>query len=486
MAECDTGFLQGVFVAKRNCILRDCYYVPIERVPNYKMVLRDMRVDPKWFNTKEPRPKPIFQCFQTEDDYIAFPVHYGMTTYPDPDMIVDLSRGQPLHAPTRPDPFHEKASPGQDQFFKTTLEHFANNPVGVIIAATGTGKTANALNLIAERGRSACVVTDRTYLGFEQWIPEAKAKIGLTDDQIGIIQGDKCEYHKPFVVAIAASLYSRDDYPEEMYSAFGTVVFDELHKFGAAEMQRILSMFNAEVRAGQTATDKRKDGCHKIYLDHLGNGQVRATGQALRCQLRVVDYHDHTGQKLGSTHGARMTALSWNKERNEIIVREIIKMYNDGRNILVIGDDIRHLQRLEQMCWKAGVMDDRTGQFSRERYIMTKEPGEHNGQKAIIQRMKKARVTNDYLNWVKAHARIIFATYGMMKEGIDIPRLDGGIDATPRTEARQVIGRIRRPLPGKKVPLWVTIRDRSHFALERYYEERLADCLQANVELLHD
>lgn len=465
----------------RNCILREMYYVPVERVPNPDMVLRSMKVEPKWFNRNEPRPKPIWQAFRTEDDYIAFPVAYGLEHYPDPDMSVELSRGQPLICPLRPDPYHVNASKGQPKLFKDTCEHFEENYVGMVEAGTGTGKTANALNLAAERGRSTLVCVDREFLALEQWIPEAKAKLGLVDEQIGVIQGDRCEYHKPFCVAIAASLYSRD-YPPECYEAFGTIIFDELHKFGAREMQRILSMFNAETRLGQTATVERKDGCAKIYLDMFGHESIKSASQALRCQLKVVEY---SGSRLFSkTHGGRMTELARDQERNNLIVREIIKMYNDGGNVLVVGDDIRHLQRLEIACWKLGVPENRTGQFSRERYIFTQQPGEHKGQKVVIKKQKKVRVTNEYLNWVKAHARIIFATYGMIKEGVDIPRLDRGIDATPRTEWKQVGGRIRRPMPGKRMPLWVTVRDRHDFALERYYEARLADALEANVELI--
>ena len=36
-----------------------------------------------------------------------------------------------------------------------------------------------------------------------------------------------------------------------------------------------------------------------------------------------------------------------------------------------------------------------------------------------------------YLAWCEEHAQVIFATYAMMKEGIDIPRLDAGVEATP-------------------------------------------------------
>jgi superfamily II DNA or RNA helicase len=471
--------------AMRNCILRDMYYVPLERIPNPDLLKRELSVTPLWFGGDEPRPKPIKQWFITEDEYMAVPVYFGLQRFPDPNLVTDTSAGQPLIAPKRPDPFHEKASEGQDVFMKALIDHFAENSVGLAKAATGTGKTVSALNLAAERGRSTLVIVDREYLGFNQWIPEAKLHLGLTDDQIGIVQGDRCEYQKPFCVGIAASIYQRV-YPPEFYDAFGTVIIDEIHKYGAREMSRIIGMFSAECRLAQSATIKRKDGTTKLITDYFGDPTIVATAKALRAELKIVEYCDRSGGRMPNSHGARMSALAFDEKRNQVIVREIVEMYNEGRNVLVIGDDIRHLQRLEVMCWKQGIAENKTGQFSRDRYIFTKEPGIHKGEKVLIKRMKKVRVTNEYLDWCKAHARVIFATYGMMKEGIDIPRLDGGIDATPRKEAEQVVGRIRRPHPNKKKPRWVTIKDTAHFSLMRYFEERLADYLKTNVEVLND
>lgn len=469
----------------RPCILNNMYYVPFERVPNLELLKRDLTVQPVWFDRKKPKPKKIFQYVITEDEYIGVPIWFGLQEFPDDGLIDDTSRGQPLFAPKRPDPNHKNASEGQAEFFANTVKWFEENPVGLIKAGTGTGKTANALNLIAERGRSALILTDREYLGIEQWIPEAKEKLGLTDDQIGVIQGDRCEFDKPFCVGITKSILEREDYPEELFDAFGTVIFEELHKFGARRTSLILQKFNAEVKAGQTATTKRKDGCHKIYLDYFGDGQVQGKANAIPIKIKVVDYYDNSGERFPSSHGPRMAYLARDSKRNEVIVREILKMYNEGRNILVIGDDIKHLQRIEQLCWKHGVSENKTGQFSRERYIFVNEAGVHKGQNVIIKRQKKARVTNEYLTWVKQHARIIFATYGMMKEGVDVPRLDGGIDITPRTEGVQVIGRIRRKYEGKLFPLWITIRDTKHDSLLTYYSSRLKDYLSSNnVEVL--
>jgi len=469
----------------RKCILSSMYYVPVEVIPDLAALKKRLTINPIWFNRNEARPRPILQYVLTDDDYVGVPVWFGLENYHHLPLIIRTSKGGELHAPKRPDPNHEKVhnKAAQAKFFADTIKHFETFPAGLAVAGTGTGKTICALNLAAERGRSTLVITDREFLGFEQWIPEAKEKLGLVDAQIGIVQGNICQYDREFVVGMAASII-KNIYPDEFYSAFGTLILDELHKFAAPGMSTILSMFSAEVKLGQTATPKRSDGTQQIFLDYFGPCQIKAEGSALHCQVKVVDYEDEDGRPMPGSHGARMQRLARDDNRSRVLVKEIMEMYNEGRQILVIGDDIKHLQRLEQMCWAKGVPKDRTGQFSRERYIMTNEPGEHHGQKVVIKRQKKARVTNDYLNWCKHHARLIFSTYGMMKEGVDIPRLDGGIDVTPRREAVQVIGRIRRPLPGKRVPKWVTVRDTAHKSLMGYFEERMRDYKSSNVEVI--
>lgn len=468
-----------------NCILHDMWYVPEDRLPPASVIKNTMKVQPVWFRTfNQPKPKPIAQCCFEEKGYVGFPIYYGMKMHPDPDFINETSAGSEFTVSRFPDPYHEYASSGQPEFMDALIEHFKDNVVGLAKAGTGTGKTVCALNLAARRGRSTLVITDREHLSFDQWIPEAVEHLGLSDSQIGIVQGKKCEYDKPFVAAIAKSLIERE-YDPEFYSAFGTVILDELDVFGTQRMYQIMCMFNAECRLGMTATEKRADNAHKLYLDYYGPPRIVAKGDALPFQLKIVDYYDRGGGKMPSNPGVRRQRLASDDERNRLIVREIINLYNDGRQILVLGDDIRHLQRLEEMCWKQGIPEDETGQFSRERYIFTKHPGEHKGEKVTIKKMKKSRVTSDYLAWVKKHATIVFATRGMMKRGTNIPRLDAGIDAMPRMEATQEVGRIRRPFKDKRIPLWVTIRDRSHDCFMRAFKARMRDYIQEKAEILN-
>jgi hypothetical protein len=43
--------------------------------------------------------------------------------------------------------------------------------------------------------------------------------------------------------------------------------------------------------------------------------------------------------------------------------------------------------------------------------------------------------------------------------GLDIPRLDMGVEAGPRSDLVQAIGRLTRSLKGKPVPEWYSIND---------------------------
>jgi superfamily II DNA or RNA helicase len=71
----------------------------------------------------------------------------------------------------------------------------------------------------------------------------------------------------------------------------------------------------------------------------------------------------------------------------------------------------------------------------------------------------------------------------MMKEGVDIPRLDAGIEALPSADNIQAIGRIRRPFPGKKRPKWFSIIDKKIAIFEAYARARFRGFETCNVKI---
>lgn len=96
----------------------------------------------------------------------------------------------------------------------------------VVKSPTGSGKTTMALSAIAALGRTALIVVDQQNLA-DQWRERIKTFLGCTDDEIGTIQGPKCEFKdKKITIAMLQSLSQRQ-YEDDLYSNFGVVVFDE-------------------------------------------------------------------------------------------------------------------------------------------------------------------------------------------------------------------------------------------------------------------
>jgi superfamily II DNA or RNA helicase len=170
------------------------------------------------------------------------------------------------------------------------------------------------------------------------------------------------------------------------------------------------------------------------------------------------------------------------RERNERIVRFIKRMYDAGRQSVVVGEKVDHLELLMAMSERIGVPKSAMGQFTSQRTVTKKVQAGDRWQEV----RKREKVKVHELERVKRDSQIIFATYGMMKEGIDIPRLDSGISVTPRSDATQLIGRIRRPYPGKKQPvLWVDIVDAKCGPFLGYYKARLAEYQESGAKVAH-
>jgi hypothetical protein len=64
------------------------------------------------------------------------------------------------------------------------------------------------------------------------------------------------------------------------------------------------------------------------------------------------------------------------------------------------------------------------------------------------------------LDHITNSCQIIFATYQIFSKGVDVPRLDMGVEALPSGNVLQPVGRILRLSPDKPTPEWYAIDDR--------------------------
>lgn len=408
------------------------------------------------------------------DDMIGLPYRFGLQQLQVMDLEYEeeLVEGNRTLYKGRPDPNHPNASDGQAKLMSETMTAVRANGSILLKAPTGSGKSCVALNTIAELGTTALVIVDTTVLA-RQWVKEAKRHLEVEDDEISIMSGKNCDYEgKKIVVAVIHNLVMKD-HPDEFLDYFGTVVWDEAHILGAAFFAKSKALFAAKYRIALTATPSRKDGATSLLTDHFGDPAVEGTSDALASLCRVYNRYDKIDGVGQALKGPRLVnKITEDLDRNTDIASLINLLYEEDRQILVLSDRIEQLQVLMGLCYELHqIQDEKMGLFSR---VWRDDRG------------KQSSIKDSELDEVVANCQIIFATYHIARKGLDIPRLDAGVEASPIGEPIQPIGRIRRPLPNKRTPLWVSINDKFYDRLSKMTARRIRELRKENVEIEYD
>lgn len=420
-------------------------------------------------------PTPIKQFYADLDDRMLYvPWTWGVRFLEENcggfTIIDKRSQGSEISVAKFPDPNHPNATPGQGEFFANILHQIGYSNTILIEAPTGGGKTVAMLNTIGKLGRTALVIVPSKSLA-DQWRLEAIKHLDMTEEDISIMQGSALNWRgKKIVIAVIHNMFLKE-FTQEFYDAFGTVCWDEAHRLGAPEFSKTMKLFNAKYRIAATATPNRKDGCMALVHNHFGQVAVKMDSDALATDCYVVRYSDPFAHKISHLPPPTiLTILVKNKARNEMGMEIVKTAWKRGRCVLVLSDRIEHLQTLQTMLVKMGVPHNVTALYV----------GSH-GPKG-----KRKTTGQGYLRTIREDPKfqVIFATYSMMKEGTDIPRMSAGIDMTPRADGIQAIGRIRRPLPGKAKPVWFTIVDTQIPIFAAYSKARLRDYASKNVTII--
>lgn len=419
---------------------------------------RDLLVTPK-VHDKEETPEPIKQWRTLASGVVGVPVDYGLRVWGARDYDERLHLGKPVQVPRFPDPLHPKASPGQDKFFADMLDAVRNNYVVLAEAPTGSGKTVTALNTYGKLARTGVVVVPSNYLA-GQWREEAMRHLGLSEDRIGLVGGGVDDWQgKDLVVVVLHNLFQKR-YPRQFYHMFGTAMWDEAHNLGARQFSKTMHCFPAAHRFALSATPDRKDGCAVVFTNQFGEVSVRSTQKALACHCYIQPFRHRLIP--GNLRYARNNtkALMWLarcEERNKLLVRKACELYDKGYQLLMLSKYIDHCELLIRMLVDAGIPAGEIGQFTGK---ANREHTFKTGPRAGTTVVRREEVKEEELDFIKKHSQVIVGTYSMLKEGVDIPRLDAGMECLPVADGRQAIGRIRRPHPDKEQePVWVTVED---------------------------
>lgn len=437
----------------------------------------------------------VLNAYRETDTHILVPRAYGLHLIAKHNLEFsdNTSKGRKVRFPKAVEHTGEYAY--QEAFVQDILTASYEYYDFMAHAATGKGKTVCALSVAQKRGVTTLVVVDQENL-LLQWVRECKKTLGLTDAQIGVVRGPKQDYRgKHVTIAMVQSLVMRE-YDSEFYDYFGTVIFDECHTVGAPTFSRTLMMFSAETRFGVSATIDRRDALQKLLSWNLGY-----------VEAELLDKHDVSYvyfvksdtvyswyANISPKSGRILHEVSTDGRRNNLLVRIIEWLYREGRDILVISDRIEQLEALMAMCEYAGVPKDVMGLYCGFKNVwkFVRDPTPERRPVGYVRGTEyspvtyckvRKRLSKQILEKVKDSAKIIFATFGMFAKGVDVPRLNAGVDCTPRSRAQQVHGRVLRVVDGKMVPLWVTIRDVCSYKLEHQFGQRIHEYVASSAEI---
>ena len=325
---------------------------------------------------------------------------------------------------------------------------------GIFVLPPGLGKTQIGLECAATLKQKTLWMTHTKDL-LNQARERCEDNLNCTTSEI---TDGKCDTAGDIVFATVQTLVNIIDHNEIKQNEFGLVIVDEVHHLSTnAEsvkmFEKCVNYFNARYKLGLTATLHRADGLQNTTTKILGNViyeikksedkktlvgyyenqpiitmpieqfQVPAQIHMLKTTYNVANENvfDTSGRIIFSS---LISSLATDSDRNKLILDLINK--TKGYTI-VISERTSQLEYLGNMTENSIYINGKTPKKTREKKIEEFREGKH---------------------------RVLFATYSLVAEGLDIPILENLVMASPVKDERlvvQAIGRCQRPSDGKKI-----------------------------------
>ncbi len=332
---------------------------------------------------------------------------------------------------------------------------------GILCAPTAFGKTAVAAWLIAERKVSTLILVHRQQL-LDQWRERVMMFLGLPPTSIGRIGGGKRRPSGCVDVALIQSLHRKGEV-RDCVADYGQVIVDECHHISAFTFEQVMRQVKARFVVGLTATPTRKDGHHPIIYMQCGpilfRHSARAMTESTPFQHFVIPRHTNftippslTDLAIQDVYGALMR----DRARNEMIVKDLVRLVESGHSPLLLTGRTEHL-----------------GYFATELNEVVKNVLVLKGG---MGRLQRRAVAEALASIGPADQRVILATGSYIGEGFDDARLDTLFLAMPiswKGTLQQYVGRLHRLCDGKRVVRVYDYVDAYVPMLARMYERRL-------------
>lgn len=347
---------------------------------------------------------------------------------------------------------------------------------GILQSPCGSGKTQMGIALAARIGRKTLWLThtadllNQSYDRARQYYPE---------ETLGKITGGRVQIGSHMTFATVQTL-SKLDLEKYKYE-WDVIIVDECHRVsgtpsGMKMFYRVMSRLAASYKYGLSATVHRSDGLIKSTFAILGDIQYKVPDEAVAEKIMQVeilrrDTGIMTSRSCLDTDGTMvysklMEYLTGNVVRCKIILEDLIK--NQNHSNLILSDRLDHLHLLQNML-----------------------PEELKKDSAMIDgRMTSKKAKADRIQAIEdmkaGKKHFLFASFGLAKEGLDIPRLDRLYLTTPKKDyavVTQSIGRIARTSEGKEQPVCYDYVDQIGFC-ENQWKRRKTSYRKARCRII--
>lgn len=389
-----------------------------------------------------------FKIYQENDKKICIPKFYGIKKLGKPKKI-DLLPGKDIKLN-----FSGSMRDYQINLIEKILPLIKNQQGGIISLPPGRGKTVIALNLLSRIKKKTLVIVHKTFL-LNQW--EKRINQFLPDAKVGIIQGPVVDIdNKDIVIGMLQSISLKDDYNDDVFNDFGLIISDECHHLGAEKFSKVFQKASAPYMIGLSATPFRDDKLEKViqyYIGDIIHYEAPKVNQDILIKLYKfttkhskfeIVLNNYTKEVQVSTMISNITEI---EERNNLLCN-LIKETREvkERKVLILSDRRDHLDYLQERISSLdiGTTSQYVGGLKQK----------------ILDEAEKAD--------------IIFSTYSMSSEALDISSLNTVILATPRRKVEQSTGRILRNEKGKYLaqPLIIDIIDNLKPFVSQSYERK--------------
>lgn len=281
----------------------------------------------------------------------------------------------------------------------------AGHDKGLVISATGTGKTyLSAFDVRSFAPKRMLFIVHR-----EQILQKAKSDflqiLGGTEDDFGILSGSSRQTDARYLFATIQTISKEETLRQFDPEAFDYILIDEVHKAGAKSYQKVIDYFRPQFLMGMTATPERTDDFNIYELFDYNIAYEIRLQEALEEDM-LCPFHYFGVTDIEYEEGVIDETTAFSKLVTEERVEHILeKIHYYGHS----GDGVRGLM----FCSRKDEAEKLSVELNKRGLRTVALTGDHSQEERIRQ---VDRLENGLLDYI--------LTVDIFNEGIDIPSVN--------------------------------------------------------------